>query len=59
MKRTRLALLIVAGAAALTSGQILADQEVRHVPERDIPVPATVSPAEQTVIATPALSDLE
>ena len=59
MKRTRLALLIVAGAAALTSGQILADQGVRRVPERDIPVPATVSPAEQTVIATPALSDLE
>ena len=53
MKTARLALLIVAGAAVLTSGQILADQEVRHVPERDIPVPATVSPAEQTVIARP------
>ena len=53
MKTTRLALLIVAGAAVLASGQILADQEVRHVPERDIPVPATVSPAEQTVIARP------
>ena len=53
MKTTRLALLIVAGAAVLTSGQILADQDVRHVPERDIPVPATVSPAEQTVIARP------
>ena len=32
MKTARLALLIVAGAAALTSGQILADQDVRHVP---------------------------
>ena len=53
MKTARLALLIVAGAAVLTSGQILADQDVRHVPERDIPVPATVSPAEQTVIARP------
>ena len=38
MKTARLALLIVAGAAVLTSGQILADQEFRRVPERDIPV---------------------
>jgi hypothetical protein len=38
MKTTRLAVLIVAGAVALTSGPILADQDVRHVPERDIPV---------------------
>ena len=53
MKTTRLALLIVAGAAGLISGQILADQDVRHVPERDIPVPATVSPATQAVIARP------
>jgi hypothetical protein len=53
MKTTRLALLIVAGAAALTSGQILAEQDVRHVPERDIPVPATVSPATQAVIGRP------
>ena len=53
MKTTRLALLIIAGAAVLTSGQILADQDVRHVPERDIPVPATVSPATQAVIARP------
>ena len=53
MKTTRLALLIVAGAAALTSGQMLADQDVRHVPERDIPVPATVSPATHAVIARP------
>ena len=53
MKTARLALLIVAGAAVLTSGQILADQDVRRVPERDIPVPATVSPAEQTIIARP------
>jgi monoterpene epsilon-lactone hydrolase len=53
MKTTRLALLIVAGAAALTSGQILADQDVRHVPERDIPIPATVSPATQAVIGRP------
>ena len=53
MKTARLALLIVAAAAALTSGQILADQDVRHVPERDIPVPATVSPATQAVIARP------
>src|SRR5215472_3601714 len=53
MKRTRLALLIVAGAALLTSGQILADQDVRHVPERDVPVPGTVSPATQAVIARP------
>src|SRR5215468_7730064 len=52
MKTTRLALLIVAGAT-LTSGQILAGQDVRHVPERDIPVPATVSPATQAVIARP------
>ena len=53
MKTARLTLLIVAGAAvALTSGQILADQDVRHV-ERDIPVPATVSPATQAVIARP------
>ena len=43
MKAARLALLIFAGAAALTSGQILADQDVRHVPERDIPVPAMKS----------------
>jgi len=53
MKTTHLAVLIVAGAAALTSGPILADQAVRHVPERDIPVPATVSPATQAVIARP------
>src|SRR5215469_16418502 len=53
MKTARLALLIVAGAVALTTGQILADQDVRHVPERDIPVPATVSPATQAVIARP------
>src|SRR5215471_1447533 len=53
MKTARLALLFVAGAVALTSGQILADQDVRHVPERDIPVPATVSPATQAVIARP------
>ena len=54
MKTARLTLLIVAGAAvALTSGQILADQDVRHVLERDIPVPATVSPATQAVIARP------
>ncbi|MBV8361415.1 MAG: alpha/beta hydrolase [Deltaproteobacteria bacterium] len=53
MKTARLALLIVAGAAVLTSGQILADQEFRRVPERDIPVPATVSPAEQAVMARP------
>ena len=52
MKTARLALLIVAGAV-LTSGQILADQGVRHLPERDISVPATVSPAEQAVIARP------
>ena len=53
MKTARLTLLIVAGAAAVfTSGQILADQDVRHV-ERDIPVPATVSPATQAVIARP------
>ena len=43
MKTTCLAVLIVAGAAVLTSGQILADQDVRHVPERDIPVPAMKS----------------
>jgi hypothetical protein len=49
MKTTRLAVLIVAGAVALTSGQILANQDVRHVPDRDIPVPATVSPATQAV----------
>ena len=30
MKTTRLAVLIVAGAAVWTSGQILADQDVRH-----------------------------
>ena len=53
MKTTRLAVLIVAGAVALTSGPILADQDVRHVPDRDIPVPATVSPATQAVIARP------
>jgi epsilon-lactone hydrolase len=53
MKTTRLVLLIVAGAVALTSGPILADQDVRHVPERDIPVPATVSPATHAVIARP------
>jgi acetyl esterase/lipase len=53
MKTARLALLIVAGTAALISGQILADQDVRHVPERDIPVPTTVSPATQAVIARP------
>src|SRR6516225_9927992 len=53
MKTKRLALLIVAGAAVFTSSQILADQDVRHVPERDIPVPATVSPATQAVIARP------
>ena len=53
MKTTRLAVLIVAGAVALTSGPILADQDVRHVPERDIPVPATVSAATQAVIARP------
>ena len=52
MKTTCLALLIVAGVA-LTSGQILADQDIRHVPERDIPIPATVSPATQTVIGRP------
>ena len=43
MKTTRLAVLIVAGAVALTSGPILADQDVQHVPDRDIPVPATVT----------------
>jgi len=53
MKTTCLAVLIVAGAVALTSGPILADQDVRHVPERDIPVPATVSAATQAVIARP------
>jgi hypothetical protein len=51
--KKRLALLIIAGAAVLTSGQILADQDVRHVPKRDIPVPATVSAATQAVIARP------
>jgi len=53
MKTTRLALLIVVGAVVLTSGQVLAEQDARHLLERDIPIPATVSPATQAVIGRP------
>jgi acetyl esterase/lipase len=53
MKTIRFALLSAAVAAVLVSGPVLGDQGVLHVPERDIPVPTTVSPAMQAVIRAP------
>ena len=53
MKTTRLAALTIAVTAALFSSQILAEQSVRHLPERDVTVPDTVSPSMQAVIGRP------
>ena len=52
MQATRLA-LIVAVISALSYGRTLAEQGVRHLPERDVGVPDTVSPSMQAVIARP------
>jgi epsilon-lactone hydrolase len=53
MKTIRLVLLITAVSMALSSGQTLAEQSVRHLPERDVGVPDTVSPSMQAVIGRP------
>jgi monoterpene epsilon-lactone hydrolase len=53
MKTIRLVLLIAAASVALSSGAIRAEQSVRHLPERNVTVPDTVSPAMQTVIGRP------
>jgi monoterpene epsilon-lactone hydrolase len=50
MKTIRLVLLITVVSMALSSGQTLAEQSVRHLPERDVAVPDTVSPSMQAVI---------
>ena len=52
MQATRLA-LIVAVISALSYGRTLAEQGVRHLLERDVGVPDTVSPSMQAVIARP------
>ena len=53
MKTTRLSLLAAAAAVVVSSGQILVEQSVRHLPERDVAVPDSVSPARQAVIGRP------
>ena len=53
MKTVRLVLLIAAVSVALSAGQTLAEQSVRHVPERDVAVPDTVSPSMRAVIGRP------
>jgi monoterpene epsilon-lactone hydrolase len=53
MNSTCLARLTVALMAVFMSGQVLADQVARDLREREIPVPATVSPSMQAVIARP------
>jgi monoterpene epsilon-lactone hydrolase len=53
MKTTRLSLLAAAAAVVVSSGQILGEQSVRHLPERDVAVPDSVSPARQAVIGRP------
>lgn len=52
MKAARLA-LILAAALALSSGQAPAEEGIRHLPERDVAVPDTVSPSMRAVIARP------
>jgi monoterpene epsilon-lactone hydrolase len=53
MKTTRIALLTIAVTVVLSSAPTLAEQSVRHLPERDITVPDTVSPPIQAVIGRP------
>jgi monoterpene epsilon-lactone hydrolase len=53
MKTTRLAVLILVINLVLISGRTLAEQGVRHLPEHDVVVPDTVSPAMQAVIGRP------
>ena len=53
MKTTRLTLLTVAVSVVLSSGQTLAEQSVRHLPQGDVAVPDTVSPSMQAVIGRP------
>jgi acetyl esterase/lipase len=53
MNATRLALLAVTAWVVLSSGQILAEQSVRHLPQRDVAIPDTVSPSMQAVIGRP------
>jgi epsilon-lactone hydrolase len=49
--KTRLALVTIAVAALLVPA--LADNQLRHLPARDVPVPDTVSPQMQALIAAP------
>jgi len=53
MKTIRLVLLIAAASVTLSSSAIRAEQSVRHLPERNVTVPDTVSPAIRTVIGRP------
>jgi hypothetical protein len=53
MKTTRLAVLILVINLVLISGRTPAEQGVRHLPEHDVVVPDTVSPAMQAVIGRP------
>jgi monoterpene epsilon-lactone hydrolase len=53
MKARSLTVVAAALAAVLSASQIAADESARRLPARDIPVPDTVSPQEQTVIARP------
>jgi epsilon-lactone hydrolase len=53
MKTARLAVLIAVVSVVLSSGQTLAEQSVRHLLERDVVVPDTVSPSMQAVIGRP------
>lgn len=53
MKTRRLAVLILVVTVVLSSGRTLAEQGVRHLTERDVIVPDTVSPAMQAVIGRP------
>jgi monoterpene epsilon-lactone hydrolase len=46
-------LAVLALAAALAAAPALAQDGVRHLPARDIPVPATVSPPMQVLIGAP------
>jgi epsilon-lactone hydrolase len=53
MKSLRVALVAIGVIVAAGISVSLAENAVRHLPERDVPVPETVSPAEQAVIAQP------
>ena len=59
MKSRRLTVLGAALAVTLIASQTGAQEGVRHLPARDIPVPDTVSPQMQEVIRRPLRPDLE